>query len=321
MTNETFDKLVGTGAVTQVGIAGDAETLSAEDFATLHMTQHEAVAEFAEGADEPTEETPDAGLTTPEELGTTLIDDLKNGGQIVLKGDTTTPKVVAMTKDTELDLNGKELVVAVGSQYGDAVQIQGATVTLKNGTIGDALNNAELEQSGAIIYVTKDANVTLENMNIKGVYPVWLNGENNTMTIKGGTYHSTATQGIYVVKPSSKIIIEDGEFYAPDWNNANFCLNLKDGIIEPGKKASDYICVRGGKFINFNPADSHSENPAVSFVDDGYKVGYYEDDGNIIYVVYPDSTKVKKHEGHSLTWYEPAPVVEPVADPEAPAAE
>lgn len=64
MTTKEFDALVNKGAITQVGIVEDAEKLDTQDFASLHMTQHEAVAEvLAETSDN--NETED--VATPEE--------------------------------------------------------------------------------------------------------------------------------------------------------------------------------------------------------------------------------------------------------------
>ena len=46
MNKKDFDALVNKGAVTQVGIVADAEKLDNEKFTSLHMTQHEVVAEM-----------------------------------------------------------------------------------------------------------------------------------------------------------------------------------------------------------------------------------------------------------------------------------
>ena len=46
MNKKDFDALVNKGAVTHVGVVADAEKLDNEKFTSLHMTQHEVVAEM-----------------------------------------------------------------------------------------------------------------------------------------------------------------------------------------------------------------------------------------------------------------------------------
>ena len=50
-----------------------------------------------------------------------------------------------------------------------------------------------------------------------------------------------------------------------DSGNATFLLNLHDSSAEAT------ISVEGGTFTNYNPAESNSENPSVSFIAEGYE--------------------------------------------------
>lgn len=211
---------------------------------------------------------------TPEEYKANvnkLLAALRKDGSIKLDRDLETTSYYIMTKkNTEVDFNGHE-IISGGSKNYDAVQFQGSKVVLKNGIIRDAKNNSvECNPAGTVLFVNKNADLTLENMDIKGIYPIWSNSTGNTITIKSGKYVSTVSQVVYVQKAGSKVIIEGGEFCAPDYNNKNYCLNLKDGIASQ-ETYRDCIEVKGGRFIGFNPAEAKCENPIANFVADGFK--------------------------------------------------
>lgn len=241
---------------------------------------------------------PKAQLAAVEEAAKTqALEDFQNtlssGGELKFTYNITNPEVVEINKNTTIDFNGKTLDVAVASSHGDSVQISNATVVMSNGVVNEAKDLGG--KLGANIYVMANANVTLENMKVIGTYPLWVCDGGSTLTVKSGTYRATVSQAVYNASPNSKIIIEGGEFYAPDWNGSQYCLNLKDDIIAEGKKANDYIEVRGGTFINYNPSKSTSENPMVSFVADDCIVGSYKNNGQTVYIV-----KEKKSFGETI---------------------
>lgn len=210
---------------------------------------------------------------TPEEYKANvnkLLLALRSEGTVKLDRDLETTSYYIMTKNTEVDFNGHEIISGGAKTY-DAVQLQGSKVIMKNGIIRDAKNNSiDCNPPGTVLFINKNTDLTLENMDIKGIYPIWSNSTGNIITIKSGKYESTVSQVVFVQKAGSKVIIEGGEFYAPDYNGVNYCLNLKDGIVSP-ENYRDCIEVRGGRFIGFNPAEVKCEKPTANFVADGYK--------------------------------------------------
>ncbi len=121
-------------------------------------------------------------------------------------------------------------------------------------------------------------------------------GENKTLTIKGnGTFKAKANDSYAIdVRRGATVVIKDGTYigninaiYVERGNllieggffdivqkhpsqGSDFLLNCLDDNYNAGTAK---ITVKGGTFVNFNPAASYSEpNGPVSFVPDGYKV-------------------------------------------------
>lgn len=95
--------------------------------------------------------------------------------------------------------------------------------------------------------------------------------DGSTVTIKNGTFVGNI-HAVYVLEGTA--IIEGGTYSVqqkyPDADKANeFVLNCYDA-----NRANDTakIIVKGGTFINFNPADCQAEGPHTNFVANGYKV-------------------------------------------------
>lgn len=215
---------------------------------------------------------------TPEETEAAieaLVEKIKEGGEVSINRNIErAPKnTVKLTKSSIIEGNGKTLYGEVNSnnkEGGDLLHISnGANVEIKNLNIKDNHKWDGKSSPAAALFIDGSSNVKLENVNVKGVYPIWVNGNDSLLTIKGGEYKSTVSQAIYVYG-QSKIIIEDGTFEAPMWGNKNYCINIKDSAYNKTKPATDYVEIKGGRFINFNPAQN-AENPMTSFVADGYK--------------------------------------------------
>lgn len=100
------------------------------------------------------------------------------------------------------------------------------------------------------------------------------------VVINGGTFK--AGEGCAVIYAKNNATVEiNGGFYEADgaYNGTYFVLNLSDGT-------NSTIVVKGGTFVNFNPADNASENPAVNFVAEGYEVvSETQENGDIWYTV------------------------------------
>ena len=118
-----------------------------------------------------------------------------------------------------------------------------------------------------IFYVEEGATLTINGEGnveaVDGIEGFCVFAEGNVI-INGGTYKSgfdaegAANACIYADK--GNITIYGGEFESAD---GSYVLNLKDN-------SDSHITVYGGKFHNFDPANNASENPAQSFVAEGY---------------------------------------------------
>lgn len=120
--------------------------------------------------------------------------------------------------------------------------------------------------------------------------------EGASLTIKGngvvdGGQGSSCNMAVYI--KGGHCVIEDGVFrVGPDKNDSwNSCIEINGGVLEikggtfsterpyngryfvlNKKDFSDsVISVTGGTFINYDPSNSETENPAQNFVANGYK--------------------------------------------------
>ena len=95
--------------------------------------------------------------------------------------------------------------------------------------------------------------------------------DGSTVVIKNGTFVGNI-HAVYV--ETGTAIIEGGTYSVqqkyPDASKADeFVLNCYDANRANGTAK---IIVKGGTFINFNPADCQAEGAGTNFVADGYKV-------------------------------------------------
>lgn len=215
---------------------------------------------------------------------------MQQGGSFLVWDDQTMNNTFNLTKDTDIDLNGNSFSFTSGGTYGDSMVIgNGANVTIKNGEIKAADDSSAEKASATILVKTASAShVTLEDVIVTGIHPVYLNSSNpaTTVTINSGTFYTTYDSSnpdknapaVYVGKGSSgsttggKVTIYGGTFGSPDILN-NFLLNVEDVLRkQQGKTPRDFIEVFGGKFYNFNPANNKAEGEGTNFVADGYTV-------------------------------------------------
>lgn len=126
---------------------------------------------------------------------------------------------------------------------------------------------------------------TLSNLSPNGKYVVGQWVENTKTVILGGNFESLAekevegesipyTEIIYAYKGLVEIfggtfrVISDKKTKKELERVAKFMLNCYDDAYADG---TSKIKVYGGEFWDFNPAESHSENPTANFVAEGYK--------------------------------------------------
>ena len=107
-----------------------------------------------------------------------------------------------------------------------------------------------------------------------------------TVTVNGGTYYGGGTT--FQVEKGTLII--NGGFFSvyPDIGTKDYryLLNCIDGNNSYSGNGTANIIVKGGTFVNFNPADNAAEGAGTNFVADGYSViAEIQDSGDVYYTV------------------------------------
>ena len=90
-----------------------------------------------------------------------------------------------------------------------------------------------------------------------------------TLTINGGSYYGGGT-AVQVQKGT--LIINGGTFACEPFSGSygyNFLINCIDSAYKNGTAKVE---IKGGTFVNFNPANCQAEGAGTNFVADGYKV-------------------------------------------------
>lgn len=203
-----------------------------------------------------------------------LTEAVAQGGKVVLQSDielvnvkaTEAAPCLVVTKDLVVDLNGYDIKAGLFAE--------------SNGSInaGDSDSYVFWVKDGANLTINGEG--TVETQATKYSIAVWADG--GTAIINGGTYKNAGNgSDLIYAKNGGKVVITGGEFIACEkqqgtsgTNEKYSALNLHD------KTTGNIIEVSGGKFFGFNPAQNKSENPAISFVKEGYTVikdgDYYE---------------------------------------------
>lgn len=108
------------------------------------------------------------------------------------------------------------------------------------------------------------------------------------LTINGGNYYGGGT-AVQVQK--GELTINGGIFAVEPYDDPRYGYNFLLNCIDSAYKDGANIIVKGGIFVNFNPADNGAEGEHTNFVADGYTVVSTkdEDSGDTLYVVLPVS--------------------------------
>lgn len=189
----------------------------------------------------------------------------KNGGVVTLTEDVTLQESLTVTANMVVNLNGHDITVTS--------------------------NDEEVGKGDAFIVTQGKLTINGEGTVKAFTRPVWACGNGGAeIIINGGTYIGSQQGGsseVIYASGNGKVTINGGSFEAlskclqmpqQDYTVLNLYNNGKDGCA---------IIVKGGTFKNFDPANNKSENPAQSFVADGYKSVQVDDD----YVVVPNEVK------------------------------
>ena len=155
----------------------------------------------------------------------------------------------------------------------------GVTATLTADDDAVIANNEDIwdgrPNDWSLVSARNGANLTIDGGTYKALendcYAVDVQDENAVVTIKSGTF----VGNIHAVYVESGTAIIEGGFYSvqqkyPDASLADeFVLNCYDANRANG---TAHIIVKGGTFVNFNPADCKAEGAGTNFVAEGYKV-------------------------------------------------
>ena len=196
------------------------------------------------------------------------------GGEVTLQGSVTLDESLNSTKDLTVNLNGK----TVKCDKSDVFVVTAGHLILDGE--GEVLASTDNSNSACAVWAKENGNVTIKG----GTYKV---GDDET-----GKPDNWRNDCIYA-RDNATITIEGGTFQYTGENplGHKFLLNVRDA-----DKTTAEIVVKGGKFFNFNPAATASENPIANFVAVGYKV--------INLTTNEVATDV--HSGND-TWYEVVP--------------
>ena len=194
-----------------------------------------------------------------------LKQEMKKGGNVELANDILVEDTIVAEKETKLDMKGKTIA---------------NTADLWNESTGAwSLVSAR----GADAKITVDGNGKFAAKE-KDCFAVDVQ-DGATVTIKSGTFIGNI-HAVYVFEGTATI---EGGFYSVQhkYNVAGkengFVLNCYDANRENGTAK---IIVKGGTFVNFNPADCWAEGAHTSFVADGYSVMSEEQaNGDVWYTV------------------------------------
>ena len=173
---------------------------------------------------------------------------VKSGGLIKLGADVEAKATLTFGGDAHLDLAGKTLN-NTSDIWGDN---DWSLISAQNGVdvVIDGNGTVKAKENDCFAVDVQDG---------------------SAVTIKSGTFVGNI-HAVYVYEGTA--IIEGGTYSVqqkyPDASKANeFVLNCYDSSYKNGTAK---IVVKGGTFINFNPADCQAEGAHTNFVADGYSV-------------------------------------------------
>lgn len=181
---------------------------------------------------------------------------------IKLTDDIVVEDVIKITREVELDLNGKTISnkVALWDQGVNRWSI----ISVREG------GNLTITGNGTI-HALKDDCYALDVV------------DGGKLVIESGIFIGNVS-AVYVLEGTAEI--KGGEYSIqqldPDHHDERFTLNLYD---TNGKAGTASIVVTGGTFHNFDPSDNLAENPKVDFVAEGYTSTLQEGSEDIYEVI------------------------------------
>jgi len=252
---ETYDILVFSQAIQTNGFDNAAEALNA-GFGAITSENNP----WANGESN----------YTPASKG--MVDAFAAGGNVTLSTDTTVTNASAAAKNVIT----KDTVVNFG----------GNTLTLENPNADANTENwigVEI-LGGNVVFEAADGGITTSPKS--DLFCSYVrNGA--TLTINGGEY---IAGGSAVQVREGTLIVNGGYFAVFNEDNADgsadtrYVLNCTDASYKAG---TANIIVKGGSFLNWNPANNAAEGAGTNFVADGYTVVEEVVADGILYTVVP----------------------------------
>ena len=210
----------------------------------------------------------DKDATYPEYTVTdakSLTEAAKEGGIITVSNDIKSNKTIVANGTVQLDMNGKTLA--------NSDTIWKDNEDPNNWSLVSAQNGSNLTIDGNGTFKAKENDCFAVDVQ-----------DGSNVVIKNGTFVGNV-HAVYVLEGTATI--EGGTFSVQQKYNAQYpdeyVLNCYDTNYKAGNAK---IIVKGGTFINFNPADCRAEGANTNFVAAGYKVvSEKKSNGDIWYTV------------------------------------
>ena len=208
--------------------------------------------------------------------------------------DATYPVVDVAGLNNALTLGGNVSVEANLAPAAAIVADKNATLNMNGKTIANITDIWDVEpNSWSLVSVREGATLTIDgNGTFKAkendCYAVDVQDDGCKVIIKSGTFIGNI-HAVYVY--TGEAVIEGGFFsvqqkFSDAAKADEFVLNCYDANRANGTAK---ITVKGGTFVNFNPADCQAEGAHTNFVAAGYKVvSATQSNGDIWYTVVPE---------------------------------
>lgn len=211
-----------------------------------------------------------------------LTDALAAGGNVLLSQDiVTTPALesivtdslypnIYITKDTELNMNGREVSFFEEIQEADLGKAAVAFFAVTDGTLtidGDGVFNAEAGGNNGYCINVNGGNLVINGGKYYGAVTA-VQVQNGTAIINGGFFD---------LAPTAKEVVP---------NYSKFLINCIDAGSQDG---TAQVIITGGTFVNVDPSDTESDpSDPTNYVAEGYTViSEKQANGDIWYTVVP----------------------------------
>lgn len=209
------------------------------------------------------EHNPWTGVTGVAGSTGTLKNSLSGGGNIIVGSN--------ITIDSEEEVAKNTITTDTTVNFGDSV------VTLDLPEASSSTSNwvGVNVNGGNVVFDGDEGGIkTADNGELYAV--VVRNGAN--LTINGGEYIG----GTSAISVSEGTVVINGGYFASQTDNTGYTINCVDSAYKAG---TAQVIIKGGSFLNWNPANNVAEGAGTNFVAEGYKVVESTVEGGTLYTV------------------------------------